>query len=195
MQPYDIAMLAVLLITTLLGAWKGMAWQIASLASLVASYFVAARFSGPLAPLFGDQEPLNHFLAMLVLYLSTSMVIWLIFRLVARLIDRVRLKEFDRQVGGLIGATKGVLLCVVITFFAVTLSADSRQMVLLSRSGYYISVLIDRARPIMPDDLRQVLEPYLKRLDDELDPSHPLPPAPPVQAAAAVTATEAAAGK
>lgn len=183
MQPYDIAMLAVLLVTTLLGAWKGMAWQIASLASLVASYFVAARFSAPLAPMFGDKEPMNRFIAMLVLYLGTSLVIWLAFRLVASLIDRVRLKEFDRQVGGLIGATKGVLLCVVITFFAVTLSADSRQMVLDSRSGYYISVLIDRARPIMPDDLRQVLEPYLKRLDDELDPAHP--PLPPVQSVAA----------
>jgi membrane protein required for colicin V production len=180
MQPYDIAMLAVLLATTLLGAWKGMAWQIASLASLVASYFVAARFSGPLAPLFGDTAPMNRFIAMLVLYLATSLVIWLVFRVVAGMIDRVRLKEFDRQVGGLIGATKGVLLCVVITFFAVTLSADSRQMVLDSQSGYYISVLIDRARPIMPDDLRQVLEPYLKRLDDELDPSRPS--LPPVQA-------------
>jgi len=180
MQPYDIAMLAVLLVTTLLGAWKGMAWQIASLASLVASYFVAAKFSGALAPMFGDKAPMNHFIAMLVLYLGTSLVIWLIFRVVAGMIDRVRLKEFDRQLGGLIGATKGVLLCVVITFFAVTLSADSRQMVLDSRSGYYISVLIDRARPIMPDDLRQVLEPYLKRLDDELDPSQPS--LPPVQA-------------
>jgi len=177
MQPYDIAMLAVLLIATLLGAWKGMAWQIASLASLVASYFMALRFGHTLAPLFGDKEPMNRFIAMLVIYLGTSMVIWLLFRVVAGLIDRVRLKEFDRQVGGLIGATKGVLLCVVITFFAVTLSADSRKMVLDSRSGHYISVLIDRARPMMPDDLRQVLEPYLKRLDDGLDPgSQPLPP-------------------
>jgi membrane protein required for colicin V production len=127
--------------------------------------------------MFGDKEPMNRFIAMLVIYLGTSMVIWLLFRIVAGMIDRVKLKEFDRQVGGLIGATKGVLLCVVITFFAVTLSADSRQMVLDSRSGHYISVLIDRARPVMPDDLRQVLEPYLKRLDDGLDPgSQPLPP-------------------
>ncbi|MBX3415178.1 MAG: CvpA family protein [Pirellulales bacterium] len=177
MQPYDIAMLAVLLIATLLGAWKGMAWQIASLASLVASYFMAVRFGATLAPMFGDKEPMNRFIAMLVIYVGTSMVIWLLFRIVAGVIDRVRLKEFDRQVGGLIGAAKGVLLCVVITFFAVTLSADSRQMVLDSRSGHYISVLIDRARPIMPDDLRQVLEPYLKRLDDGLDPGHQtLPP-------------------
>ena len=34
-QPYDFVMLAVLVGTTLFGLWKGMAWQMASLASVV----------------------------------------------------------------------------------------------------------------------------------------------------------------
>ena len=38
-----------------------MAWQIASLASLVVSYFAALRFSAQLAPYFGEQAPLNRF--------------------------------------------------------------------------------------------------------------------------------------
>ena len=58
------------------------------------------------------------------------MAIWLVFRLVSGLIDRVRLKEFDRQMGALFGAAKGVLLCVAITFFAVTLSTQARTAVL-----------------------------------------------------------------
>ena len=51
------------------GFWKGMAWQIASLASLVVSYFAALRFSEQLAPMFGDQAPLNRFVAMLAIYI------------------------------------------------------------------------------------------------------------------------------
>ena len=35
-------------------------------------------------------------------------------------IDRVKLNEFDRQMGALVGFAKGVLLCIAITFFAVT---------------------------------------------------------------------------
>ncbi len=45
METYDICMLLVLVAATVFGAYKGMAWQIASLASLVVSYFVALRFS------------------------------------------------------------------------------------------------------------------------------------------------------
>ena len=175
MELYDIAMLVVLVGTAAFGFLKGMAWQIASLASLVASYFVALRFSETLAPHVGSQSPWNRFVAMLILYMATSLVIWLLFRLVAGAIDRVRLREFDRQIGGLFGLAKGVLLCVAITFFAVTLAAQSREAVLRSRSGYYIAKLLTQADGVMPRELHEVLDPYLEKLERGLDPAQPGP--------------------
>ena len=171
MEWYDLLMIAVLLGTTIFGFLKGMAWQIASLASLVASYFVALRFSGPLASsgLFGDDEPWNRFVAMLAIYLVTSLVIWLAFRFVSRAIDRVRLQEFDKQIGGLFGFAKGVLLCVAITFFALTLVPDTRDAILRSRSGHYLAILIARADAVMPPEVHDVLDPYLDRLEQELN--------------------------
>jgi membrane protein required for colicin V production len=163
-------MLAVLVAATLFGAWKGMAWQVASLASLVLSYLVALRFSEQYAPRFGDQAPLNRFIAMFVLYMVTSLAIWFAFRIVAGFINRVRLREFDRQMGAVVGAAKGVLLCVAITFFAVTLSAQARTAVLESRSGYMIARLLDQAHGVMPRELHEVLDPYLNRLEKELKP-------------------------
>jgi membrane protein required for colicin V production len=145
-----------------------MAWQVASMASLVLSYLVALRFSERLAPRFGEQAPLNRFIAMFVLYMVTSLVIWLIFRIVADFINRVRLREFDRQMGALFGAAKGVLFCVAITFFAVTLSERARSAVLESRSGYMIARLLDRADTVMPRELHGLLDPYLNKLEDGL---------------------------
>ncbi len=170
MELYDICMLVVLVAATLFGAWKGMAWQVASLASLVVSYFVALRFSPQIAHNFGEQAPLNRFIAMLVLYVATSVGIWLVFRIVANFLDRVKLREFDRQLGAMFGAAKGVLLCVAITFFAVTLSAKARGLVLDSRSGHYIAILLARADAVMPRELHEVLDPYLQKLEQELDP-------------------------
>jgi membrane protein required for colicin V production len=178
LETYDICMIVVLLGATIFGAWKGMAWQVASSASLVLSYAVALRFSTQLAPRFGQQAPLNRFIAMAVLYAGTSLVIWLVFRYVARFINRVRLQEFDRQMGALFGAAKGVLWCVAITFFAVTLSAKARAAVLGSQSGYYIALLLDRADAVMPKELHDVLDPYLNKLEKELDPAKKPHPAP-----------------
>jgi membrane protein required for colicin V production len=174
LQPYDLLMLAVVVGAMLLGVWKGMAWQIAALASVMVSAAVAIRKSAALAPCFGTHEPWNRYLAVLVLYVATSAGIWLGFQLVARIIDRVQLKEFDRQLGTFFGLAKGILYCVVITFFAVTLSEAGRQMVLQSRSGELIARGIRDANPILPADVRTWLGKYIDELDEKLH-SPPLP--------------------
>jgi membrane protein required for colicin V production len=174
MQPYDIFMLIVLVGAAAFGAWKGMAWQLASIGSVLLSTIVALRFSGLLAPSLSAEEPWNQFLAMGILFAATSLGVWIAFRFVAKMIDRVKLKEFDRQMGALFGAAKGVLYCLIITFFAVTLSEGTRQRVLDSRSGYYAAVLVQKGTPLMPEKVRTALGKYIQKLDDGLNPDTPL---------------------
>ncbi len=171
MEIYDILMLVILSGATLFGAWKGVAWQIASLGSLVLSYLVALRWSEPAAHYFGKPSPWDRFLAMLVLYALCSLVVWWLFRYVRKFIDRVQLKGFDHQLGAILGAAKGILWCIGITFFAITLSPPARDHILHSRSGYYIAVLLDRADPVIPKELHEMLDPYLKKLEHELAPA------------------------
>src|SRR4051794_3615632 len=101
MQTYDVLMVLVLVGATIFGFWKGMAWQIASLASFVASYFISLRFSDKLAPMFGAQAPLNRYSAMLAIYVGSSFIIWMLFRMVSGAIDKVRLESFDKQLGAI----------------------------------------------------------------------------------------------
>ena len=78
----------------------------AALASLFASYFVALRFSPALASLFSEHAPWNRFAAMAVLYVLTGGAIWYLFRFVTDFMNRLKLREFDRQLGALFGAPK-----------------------------------------------------------------------------------------
>lgn len=172
-QAYDIFMLVLLAFATLFGFWKGMAWQVASIGSLVLSYLVATRYAGELAPSISSEAPWNRFVAMLLLYLLTSLIVWMVFRVVARLIDRVQLKEFDRQAGAMVGLGKGILLCLVVTFFAVTLSESARQTVLQTRSGRYMAVFIQRAAPALPGEVRKQLGQYIEEFDEKLRPAQP----------------------
>jgi membrane protein required for colicin V production len=89
------------------------------------------------------------------------------------MIEKVKLKEFDRQIGAIFGLAKGVLLCVLITLFAVTLlSEPQRQAICNSRSGYYIAVLLDKADGVIPGELHEVLDPYIDRLDQQVPHEH-----------------------
>ena len=187
-------MLVVLACATLWGIWKGMAWQIASLASIVLSAAVAIHGSAAAAPLFGVQEPWNRYLAMLVLYIVTAAAIWIVFHLISRIMDRVKLKDFDRQLGAIFGLAKGVLYCVVITFFAMTLSDDTspiRPMVLQSRSGDLIARGIRNANPILPAEIRTHLGKYIDELDAKLHPAPTTGAPAPTAAQPAAPATSA----
>lgn len=168
-ETYDILMLAVLVGATLFGAIKGFAWQVASIASIVVSYVVAYRFREPFSEVIKAEPPWNRFLAMLILYVGTSLVIWMLFRMVSRSIDKLKLKEFDRQIGAAFGFGKGVLFCTLITMFAVTLfGPDLRAKIVGSRSGYYIAKVLDKSDMIIPPELHEVVAPYIERFESEL---------------------------
>lgn len=174
-HPYDIVMLAVLILAGVFGAWKGMVWQIASLASVGLSVFAAVTFSPQLAPHLSQQEPWNRFLAMLILYAGTSLGVWMVFRMVSGALERIKLKEFDVQMGAAFGLLKGALLCLVITFFAVTLSESARQSILESKSGVLIARGIRHATPVLPEEVRQVIGQYLDQLENQLAPASQSP--------------------
>jgi membrane protein required for colicin V production len=171
MQGYDFVMIGVLVGAVAWGAWKGFAWQVASTASMVLSYFVALNFRAPLAQIITAEPPWNVFAAMLILFLGTSLIVWLCFNFVSAAIEKMKLKEFDRQVGAILGLAKGVILCVIITLFAMTLlDQPRRQAIVNSRSGMYIAQLLAKADAIMPKEVRQVLAPYIDGLEQNQPP-------------------------
>jgi membrane protein required for colicin V production len=179
METYDIIMLGLLVAATAYGALKGLAWQIASLASLVLSYLAAYKFRGELAAKIDATPPWNVFLAMLMVYVATSLLIWLLFRVVATTIDRLKFRDFDRQMGALAGFVKGVLFCVVVTLFVVTLLGETaRRSVVRSKSGAYIARLLHDTDSIMPSEIKAVLAPHIARLNQELDPTSKPPTGP-----------------
>jgi membrane protein required for colicin V production len=173
MQNYDLAMLAVLVFATIFGFWKGLAWQVASLASLVVSYFAALKFADRLAPMVSEHAPFNKFAAMLIIYAGASLGIWMLFRVVAGVIDGIKLKEFDRQMGALVGFAKGVLICIAITCVAVTLlGPEQRDKIIASRSGHYIVQVLDKADAVAPPEIKGVIGPYIERINQQLDPNY-----------------------
>lgn len=166
METYDIVMLVVLVGTALFGAIKGFAWQLASIASIVVSYVVAFNFREQLSQSIQADPPWNRFLAMLILFIGTSLVIWVAFRMVSNTIDRMRLKEFDRQIGALFGLAKGGLYCILVTLFGVTLLGETvREKIVASKSGHYIASVLDRSEALIPPEIHEVVGPYLERFD------------------------------
>ncbi|MEL6897501.1 MAG: CvpA family protein, partial [Planctomycetota bacterium] len=167
---YDILMLIILVGMALWGFSKGLAWQIAMLASLVVSYFVAVNFREPVSQSISADPPWNKFFAMLLLYVGTSLVIWIAFRMVSSSIEKMKLKDFDRQIGALFGAARGALYCILITLFATTLlGAGVRNAIVSSYSGRTIAGLLDHSDAVIPEEIHTVLRPHLERFEESFN--------------------------
>jgi membrane protein required for colicin V production len=170
MQAYDLVMLIVMAGAIFFGFWKGLAWQVVSTGSLVVSYFVALNFREPVSHLISADPPWNMFLAMLALFVGSWIAVWLGFSLLKSGMEKMKLKDFDRQAGALLGAIKGALLCILITFFAVTLLGEKqRDAICRSHSGHYISIALNHADAVMPQEIHAKLDPYLNKLEKGLD--------------------------
>lgn len=176
---YDILLGLILLGTMVHGAIRGFAWQVASLSSLIVSAWVAVRWSPLLAPYLSRESPWNRYLAILVLFVLCSLLIWSGFRYVSRAIQRVRLEGFDRQMGALLGLAKGIVLCLLLTFFALTLSEGTKRFVLESRSGPWVAALIPQAARILPPEIRQSVGESIRKFEQALRERPPAPDFPP----------------
>ncbi len=166
-EGYDLVMLGILAAAAVLGYFKGIVWQIAWIAGIAASSFLALRFSGQLAPFVGQQAPWNRLIAMLAIYVGTSLAVWLVFRVISGAINAIHLSAFDHQLGLLLGLAKGALMCIVVTFFAVTLAPAYRDQIVASRSGRLVAEIIVRADELLPPKIAEPVQPFVKQFEDQ----------------------------
>lgn len=167
MTVFDGVVLVVLIAAIVQGRFKGMAWQLAPIASLVLGYVVALPMAGSLAPWFGDSEPMNYLLALLVLYLTVALGVYLLARSVKEYIVKFKLDEYDKHLGALFGGVKGVLFCLAIMFFSAAMSANAREYLVKTRSGYAAAYLMDSLHPYLPEKLHNSLETQIHSLDTD----------------------------
>ena len=170
---FDVLTVVILAFTTYRGATKGFVWQLAAIGALLLCFLFATPMSLAIAPAISVEPPLNRWIAMILVYAVCSFAAFAAARLLRDALEKAKFVEFDKHLGAVFGFLKGVTICLVVTFFTVTLSESARGHILESRAGYAAAIIMDRLHPVMPAELHDVLEPYIHRLDhDGLDLKH-----------------------
>lgn len=151
-QPFDIVVIVLAIGMTIRGGLSGMVSQIFSILSIVLSWMIASRYSGHIEALLPQNDDWGKPVAILITFVVANIGLRVISMFVQRAISLVKLRELDRQLGALLGLMKGMVLVMVITFFAVTLTEKSREAVAASQSGKYLVALIMSISVILPND-------------------------------------------
>lgn len=167
MTVYDVVMALIVIYTVVSGFFRGAAWQIAPIVSLVAGYMIAMPMSITAAHWFG-QPPLNRLFALVTIYLLVSLTVYLFFRSFREGVEKAQLTEFDRHLGAILGGVKGVIVTLSVTCILLIYFPMARETILKSNSSTIASKLIGKIYPILPHAMHVILEPYLHKLGDQL---------------------------
>ena len=173
MQVYDIMILIIVGWLTLRGVMKGMVSQLASLAAVILSFWSAVHFGPILEPIMRSavnaQAPWDKVLAITIAFAGASIAVMLLQRVLAKIISAIRLKKFDHLCGALFGFLKGVLIGMIITFFAVMLSEQTRKMATDSHSGKVLVRLIQRTQDLLPEDVSALIDSNLEGFQQQIE--------------------------
>ena len=149
----DLAMLAVLLVSMAVGAWRGLAFELMSLLGWFAAYLAAQWFTAavvPYVPIGAPGSPLNHAAAFALTFLAALIAWGLLARLLKMLIHATPLSGVDRLLGAAFGVLRGgVLLLAVAAVVTRTPWADSPTWQ-QSTGAACLKVVITGLKPALP---------------------------------------------
>ena len=170
---FDLITLTILAALTLRGIWKGMVSQIVSVASYFVCWIVATRFGSLVAPTIPVEPPWDQVLAMGIVFLITLVAIRFAHAALEQLIKHWHLQKLNTLFGGALGFTKGLLICLIITFFAVMVSETSRDVVFHSKSGFHLVRLTTQIGMFVPKDSYEFVHTQFAHFQDKVDEAIP----------------------
>lgn len=123
MPVLDWIFAAVLLMSVLLGAWRGLVFEVLSLLSWIAAFVLAQWLALDVAhylPMGGASDMVRYAAGFLLVFIATVMFGGLLAALLKKLMASVGLRPVDRVLGAMFGAARGVLLLLLATVLAAT---------------------------------------------------------------------------
>jgi len=156
MTGFDFAVIAILLVSLLLGLWRGLIYEVLSLAGWPVAFVLSRLFAGSVAPMMpGGQEIIQTALAYAAVFVAALIVWGMLAWLLSRLIKAVGLGWLDRSLGGLFGALRGVLVILVMVWLAGLTSIPEQPFwrgAQTSRTAEDVALL---AKAWLPDNIAQ----------------------------------------
>ena len=136
---FDIIVIAILLILTIIGWWKGLVKQFFGLLGVIAGYVLALKFSLAGAKLLSGFHPTTaRIISFIAIFLGCMLTAHLIGWLVGRLTSGPKLGFLNRVGGAFLGFIKGgVVVCILVLVLAAMLPRD-HSLFRLSKTAKYI---------------------------------------------------------
>ncbi len=163
MQPFDMVLLdwiflAILLASLILGAWRGLVYEVLSALNWLSAFVLAQWFGPDLAqklPMAGSNDTVRMAAGFVGVFIVAIFVGGLVARLLKKLVETVGLRPVDRVLGAMFGSVRGVILILAATLL-VQMTVFKTNELWVESVGVDVAVAaLKGLKPVMPEKLSQ----------------------------------------
>lgn len=156
----DLILLGVLGFSMLLGAWRGLVYEVLSVVGWVAAFYAAQWFApqvGLWLPLDSVSEPVRYAAAFALVFVAAVFAAGLLASVVKRLIDGIGLRPVDRTMGAVFGLLRGVILLLAATVVIDMTGLKSSPWWQTSRGAMLLTDSLKNLKPVLPAQFAKYL--------------------------------------
>ena len=160
MAAADWILLAVLVSSMLLGAWRGLVYEVLSVLGWAASFYIAQVFAPQVASLLPIQavsEPLRYAAGFVLVFIASVFAAGLLAFMLKKLVEAIGLRPVDRTLGAAFGLVRGVILllaaAVVMDLTALKQNAWWQQ----SKGAVALEAALKGLKPVLPEQFAKYL--------------------------------------
>ena len=160
MAALDWVFVAVLGLSLLLGAWRGLVYEVLSVISWIAAFIVAQWLAPDVAqwlPMRGSAEPIRYAAGFVVVFIAVVFAGALLAWLTKKLVEAVGLRPVDRMLGAAFGLLRGAVLLLALAVVINMTPLKSAEWWKESQGASLSLAALQGLKPVLPERFAQYL--------------------------------------
>ncbi len=156
----DWILIGIVLLSLLVGLWRGLVFEVLSLVGWVASFFIAQWLAVSVAvhlPLQGLSDPVRYAVGFALTFLVCLVAAGLLATLSRKLIAVVGLLPVDRLLGAAFGALRGLVILLALAVVIGLTPLKTSDWWVQSQIAPLLSVVLTGLKPALPGSLSRFL--------------------------------------
>lgn len=154
MSSTDWILLTVLAASMLVGAWRGLVYEVMSVMGWIAAFLLAQWLAPEVAeklPMQSSGETLRYAAAFVLVFIASVFAAGLISALMKRLISAVGLRPVDRILGAVFGLFRGLILLLALSVVVHMTALQESDWWLESKGAPMLITMLKGLRPMLPE--------------------------------------------
>lgn len=153
MNGVDGVLLAMLLLSAAVGLWRGLVYEVLSVAAWVAAFVVAQAYAGVVAgllPMGGASPALRLAAGFALTFIATAFAGGLVAWMVKRMVSAVGLRPIDRVLGGAFGLLRGAVILLALAVVVDMTPLHSHEQWKASTVAQVLADGLHTLKPLLP---------------------------------------------